>query len=47
MKLKRMVRLPPNIAEKMCRRGLLKFETDICIAVTGYIEPKKGCILLC
>lgn len=30
-----------DIAKRMCRAGKEKFETDICIAVTGYIEPSK------
>ena len=30
-----------DMAKKMCRAGKEKFETDICIAVTGYIEPSK------
>ena len=31
----------------MCKKGLLKFETDICIAVSGFIEPSKksGCFI--
>ena len=35
------------IVDKMCKKGLLKFEVDICIAISGFIEPSKksGCFI--